>query len=420
MEGNKVIRPVKPEEMGRYMEIYSGSYTAFKDWSDSGIAAMKERLTDSLLNDEHVHFYGLFEEGEMIATMRLVDYEIGLFGKLGRACGLASLAVHGLHRGKHAALDMVQFFEKYAEESGADLAILLPFTMKFYRSMGYGYMSKMHYHSLPTVNLPVCREQPHLVMLSRADEAEILECQRAYSEANHGSLVKFEDDVRNLRSGDTVRWVGYRKDGRLTGYMSIVFSCDSETNYTLNCMNVTEMVYNGPEVLREFLGYLRSQADQAQRTTLLTGEEDFYHILAEASDTTGNYIDFGGLQTNVSAMNVMHKLVDAESFVRHTGHRRFPMGEMTVRFVYEDAFEGSEKAMTVRIADHRWEVVSADTAPDVVVACKEAELASILMGSAGIAALVRLGAAKVSEPALLQDLDALFHVPQRPFGNSDF
>ena len=420
MAANREIRRIRPEDMDEYMKVYTGSYTAFKDWSDSGYAEKQASLTESLLEDEHIQFFGLFEDGTLIATMRLVDYEIGLFGELGRACGLASLAVHGMHRGKKAALDMVRFFENYTLESGADLALLLPFTMKFYRKMGYGFQSKMFRHSLPTKNLPACKDKPHLVMLSRADEAEILECQREYSRRNHGSLVKFEDDIRNFRGGDTVRWVGVREDGCLTGYMSIVFSCDSETNYTLNCMNVTELVYENPTAFRELLGYLYDQADQAQRVTILTGEEDFYHILMEAADTSGNYIDFGGLQTGVTAMNIMHKLVDPEKFVRDTAYRRFPMGEMTVCFQYEDAYSGEEKAMTVRIADHRWELLPAGTKSDVTVSTSQAELASILMGSAGIAALVRLGAAKVSEPALLQDLDALFHVPQKPYGNSDF
>ena len=157
MTAKREIRRIRPEDMDEYMKVYTGSYTAFKDWSDSGYAEKQASLTESLLEDEHIQFFGMFEDGTLIATMRLVDYEIGLFGELGRACGLASLAVHGLHRGKKAALDMVRFFESYTLESGADLALLLPFTMKFYRKMGYGFQSKCSGTAFPRRISPPAR-----------------------------------------------------------------------------------------------------------------------------------------------------------------------------------------------------------------------------------------------------------------------
>ena len=67
-------------------------------------------------------------------------------------------------------------------------------------------------------------------------------------------------------------------------------------------MEVNELVYMDGRILLCLLGYLRNQSDLAQTTVLRTGEPDFYHLLPSAQDTSGNYIDFGFLQTNISAI----------------------------------------------------------------------------------------------------------------------
>ena len=81
---------------------------------------------------------------------------------------------------------------------------------------------------------------------------------------------------------------------------------------------------------------IRDRADLAQTVVIRTGEEDFYHILEDAQDITGNYVDFGFLQTNISAVGTMYKIPDVERFVAATAHRRFPADELTLTFVCED------------------------------------------------------------------------------------
>lgn len=76
-----------------------------------------------------------------------------------------------------------------------------------------------------------------------------------------------------------------------------------------------ELVYESGGVLRALLGGLRMQEDLAQTVCLRTGEEDFHHLLDDPQDVSKNYIDYGFLQTNVSAVGTMFKLVDDQRFV---------------------------------------------------------------------------------------------------------
>jgi len=416
MNQRKIV-PIAKDRINEYTDCYFGAYTAFKDMTEAGRESKKELLLYSMDNDKSVHFFGLEEDGKIIATMRIVDYEINIFGQMKKAAGLASLAVHHLHKKQHAAFDMVKFFDDYAKEN-CDIALLLPFNMAFYKKMGYGFQSRIMEHNVPTASLPAHDDISHLVLLNDSDLNDILNCQREFVLQNHGQLVKFEDDIRNISANGETRWIGYRDHGKLKGYMSIDFTCDSDTNYTLNCMNVTEMAYLDSEIFRELIGYLKLQSDQAQRTVLITGEPDFISIFSDAADVSGYYIHYGGIQTNTVALNVMHKIPDPARFVQDTAYRKFPSGNLNVRFDYYDEMLHEDHSLTIDISNQKWHLT--ESSPDVTVTCCLADLTSIFMGSAEVAALSRLGVIKVSEELKLTELDTLFHVPQKPYSNSDF
>ena len=109
--------------------------------------------------------------------------------------------------------------------------------------------------------------------------------------------------------------------------------------------------------------FFREQADLAQTVTLRTGEEDFYHILPSAQDISGNYIDFGFLQTNVGAVGTMYKIVDPPAFVRATSHRQFPAAELTVAFDYYDELAHEDKTFSVSFKPQRTDAVPAGQKP---------------------------------------------------------
>jgi hypothetical protein len=104
--------------MPAYMEIYLNAYPAGKDLSDECYEKYYNRNLQSMTEFDHVNFYGMFEDGQLIATMKLIDFDMNLFGQMRRSTGLMALGVHPLHKRKGAARDMVKFFEEYTVESG--------------------------------------------------------------------------------------------------------------------------------------------------------------------------------------------------------------------------------------------------------------------------------------------------------------
>ncbi len=416
---NRMIRPLGPDDVEEYLTIYLMSYPAFKDIGDEGRAYKRGLVLDSMANDKDIHFMGLFEDDTLIAAMKLIDFNMNIFGEMQKATGLMALGVHPLHKRKGAALDMVRYFEKYTSESGAVIALLLPFRMDFYRQMGYGFESRLYEYRISTDKLPEYRDMSALRFLNKADFGDVLACHHDYVKKNHGMLDKFSDEINDMRDDSASRRVGYFRDGRLTSYIAYRYVCQSEVNYTLNRIEVDELIYDCPEELRALLGFLHLQSDQDQEVVLRTGEEDFFHIFDDPEDTSGYYVPFGCLETNVSTINVMHKILEPERFVKAAAYRVFPDIDLKVCFETFDEMKESRRRLLLVFNGGSWSVGEGDS-PDVTIRCRASDMASVFMGSAEVAALARLGVVEISDPSYTDRLDALFHVAQRPFSNTDF
>lgn len=432
---NRKIKLLTPKHIEDYLTIYLNAYPAYKDTGVEGRDKYRPKILHSMENDKNIHFYGLFEDGNLIAQMKIIDFSMNIFGEMMPATGLMALAVHPLHKKKGAAKDMVAFFEEYTKKTGAIVAMLLPFRMDFYKKMGYGYGSKMDEYRLATVNLPAADktllENVKILGWDQSDTVELLQCYNTFAQKNHGMVLKFEDEIRNITDDCQSTRVGYYEDNRLIGYMTFNFVCESETNYTLNRMEVSELVYHTPEALRGLLGFLRNQSDLAQTVVIRTGEPDFYHILDNAQDTSGNYIDYGFLQTNIGSVGTMYKIVDPVAFVNATSHRRVPAGSGVIEFQYEDEFNHCNKKLKIYLGmlglldpstrDYActWHVRKSEK-PDVVIKCKLSELSSILMGSCSLRALIRLGSVTINNPNYTDELSRMLQPSQKPWTNTDY
>ena len=420
---NWSVRPLAETDLEAYLDIYLNAYPAYKDLDQACRDHYREKHRRELREDTQTRTVGLFEGETLIATMKLILFSMNFFGRMQPACGLMALEVHPLHKKKGAALFMVRYFEDYARENGALLTLLLPFRIDFYRRMGYGFAGKIYEYHLPTSALPKPDRAvlPNLRLLQPEDFDAAMDCQRRFAARNHGMVEKLDEEIRGLRDDIQVRRIGYYSpEGQLRGYAAYRFQSASDTNYTQNRLSVEELVYEDGEVLRALLGALKMQEDLAQTVILRTGEEDFHHLLDDPQDVSRNYIDFGFLQTNVSAVGTMFKLVDGARFVERTGYRAFPMGTLTAAFCFRDEMAGTDRCLRIAFGGGRWAVAGPEAAADVTVTCRQGDLASLLMGSAELAALVRLGAVQADNEAKVRELGQLLHCEQRPWLNSDY
>ena len=421
------IKKIGPEWVEPYLDIYCSAYPAhFFGGASSREAQRVKVLTDMERDRDEVEFVGLLEDGVLAAIMKVVSFSMNFYGGMGRAAGLMSLAVHPLYKRRGLSLEMVRHFETRARESGALAALLLPFSIPFYRRMGYGLGTVMDEYRIAVTALPAAAGGGDLCLLGAGDLEEMLACHRRCVRQNHGMLDKTGEEIRAMERDPSPCQIGCRgKDGQLLGYLCFRYAPVNPSNYLSNRICVEELVYQSGAVLRQLLGFLRSQAAQAREVIIRSGEADFCHLLEDPQSLSGDGMPFGYLETSRRAHGTMYKLPDPARLVAATGYRRFPPYEGTVCFCYEDALSREERA--VRIAFRResagcsrWYAAPPDSAAAVTIRCSQGDLASLLLGAAGLAALVRLGCASLEGEGDLAALDRLFSAEQRPFTNTDY
>lgn len=418
---NPRIRKLTPADMNQYMEIYLNAYPAGKDLSEECYEKYAARHSQSMEEFDHVTYYGLFEGDQMAAAMKLIDFDMNLYGRMRKATGLMALGVHPLHKKKGLAREMVQFFENYTRESGATVAMLLPFRMDFYRKLGYGCGTKMDEYHIPTSQLPKANTDTisRLRYMGNGELDKVLACHKAFVEKNHGQLYKFEEEIRDMEGDDEVRRIGYFEGDQLKGYAAFTFVNTSDCNYTLNLMDVKELVYDDAKILRALLGGLRMQEDLAQSVIIRTGEPDFYHLLDSPQDVSGNYIDFGFLQTNISAIGTMYKIVDIKAFMETADHRIFPPVNFSAKFEVYDELAHKTESFVMAFDAGRWFYEPKGEA-ETIVKCNLSDFSSLMMGSADFGGLARLGVMDINHTHRIRLLDYLLHAEQKPFTNTDY
>ncbi len=422
----RIIRRLTPDDLDDYTAIYLNAYPSGKDLSKECYKKYFNLNFQSLQEYDHVNFFGLFEKDKLISIMKLIDFDMNLFGQINKATGLMSLAVHPLHKKKGVARDMVEFFEDYTINSGGLVANLLPFRVDYYRKMGYGYGTKLDEYRIPTLQLPVSKDVSKLRLIKKEEIEEVISCYFSFFKNYHGAVNKFEEEIRGMKDDDETRRIGYYEDNELKGYVAFNFVSDSDVNYTLNTMEVSELIYSDGKVLKQLISGLRMQADLAQNVLIRTGEADFYHLLDSPEDTSSNYINYGFLQTNISAIGNMYKIPDIEKFIENTNYRQFPAENMKIGFKVDDEFknECNNFSIVFKIDDNKkhskWYYTDDVNDCDVEITTKLSDFSSLLMGSADLAPMVRMGIINISDETQADRLDRLFHCNQRPFTNTDY
>lgn len=436
--GKREFLPIEEKHLHDYIEIYLNAYPQGKDLSQEGVDGYYQKQLNVLKNYDDVNMIGAFEDGKLIATMKIIHFDINLFGQMKKAYGIMALGVHPLHKRKGVAREMLEHFHQYILSQGESLALLLPFRIDFYRNLGYGIGTKLSHYKMATRNLPskvlFDDSDLELKLLDYNHRKEILNLYNKTVESSHGALKKFSEEIRDILFEEEQRHIGCLYNGELVGYATYSYAPFNDCNYTLNTMVISQLVYTSGKVLQKLLQGIRLQSDLAENLIISSGEEDFHHILGSPQNIDGGYLDFGFMETNSQYVGTMYKILDFQMFIEATSHRKFMAIESLLKFnVIDDLTNCSEELLVNFKQNSRhqysnWVIASLNEKSniDAVITIRKSDLSSLFMGSLGLAALYRLGGAEieVSSENNLQDtldkIDRLFYISKKPFTNTDY
>lgn len=408
------IRKLDTADADIFVRIVAQAYPGINLFSEEARNRFRDRAIQTIKEDAISDFYGYFRDGQLMGGMKCYDYRMNLYGQKIFAGGVGLVAVDLLHKKEQIAKQLISFFLRHYREAGASITLLYPFRVDFYKQMGFGLGNKIHQYRVTPESLPKIGLKQHIVYLSRADRDELVECYSRYAQKTHGMIDKNEYECKNLFDNPENVLVGYKRDGKLQGYLAFSFKRANDENYLINNILVKEMVYETREALLGMLAFLRSQADQVHRILFHTQDESFHYLLRDPRNGSDNILPHVSHESNTSAVGLMYRVINVPLLFEQLAERNFQGLSCKVKLTVTDSFlPENAGSYTIQFQKGR-PVLTADDDHDVELSMDISDFSSLIMGAVPLKSLYLYGLAEISDPDRLDELDRLFCAEAKP------
>lgn len=409
----KVI-PVPEADFDSLVTLIGNAYPGLKLNTADSIRSFKERMLKTLADDSGSRIYGVYEEEQLLGTMRLYDFQMNLFGVSLLAGGVGMVAVDMLHKKEKVAKDLVDSYLRHYVDKGAAMALLYPFRTDFYKKMGFGMGTKMSKYRIPPGNFPKGAGKTHLFFAKPDDSGEIAACYQRFMRTINGLIERSREEFSRMVEHPDHRTVCFRKDGMVLGYMVYTFKNVNEENMMQNDLIIKEWVYETPEALQEMCSFLHSQSDQINRVVFHTQDEYFHFLFDDPRNETYRVLPHVYLESNTQGVGVMYRILSVKRFFQQVAHHSFGGQSLTLTLRVRDTFlMENHGSLTIRF-EEGYPAIADDAAGDVVMEVDIAELSSLVMGAITLKGLLKHGLVTLSDMAYANQLHQLFLTPEKP------
>ncbi|MDC0764769.1 GNAT family N-acetyltransferase [Brevibacillus sp. AG] len=407
------VRPVSIDDIDEVVRIAAMSYPGSNLLGAESRQRFAERVRETIENDPHVSYHGCYRDGRIVGIMKWYDFPMNVHGTPLLTGGIGLVAVDLLHKKEKVAMSMLRGFLSSYRERGISLVSLYPFRVDFYKQMGFGVGTKVHQYKFKPSSLPFVGKDK-IVYIGKEDIEELSACYHRIARQTHGMIKRTERDWDRLLDVPEMIVVGYKKEGRLEGYLAFQFQGAHEKNKLFNNIEVRELQYENREALAQLLSFLRSQADQIQRIEFTTPDEDFHLLLSDPGNGTDTMLWSIYHESHASGVGLMYRIIDVPGFFRQLSHHHFGSETVNVKLTIRDSFL-PENAGTwlIKFIDGRPELGEA-VEPDIAVQLDISDFSSLVMGVVTAHKLYQYGQLELDAPEKLPILDRLFAVPEKP------
>ena len=409
MEGTKMeIRFVKPEEV---QQLARNVQTAFPSKTPQ---ALLDNMPGELVHPDEGRYLGCFDEdGTMIGSLLMMDFEMNVRGKMMKMGAPAYVSTSFLHKKEHVAKNLLRVQMGVFAQTGTAVGALHPFNPAFYHKMGYGYCTEQVMYSPRPQYIRSYGDKSGLAYAKPEDEEEILEFYRQYARKTHGATIHSFMDKHRIFDEPYV--VVCRRNGRITGYLTFDFVEVDHYTDMYHDLAVREIICEDMETMKQFLTFFASQTDQIERVRIYTYEE-YFHMLFTNPDSGENRAYDGAIQeTGRKIMGFMFRILDLDDYFRQQNHCDKPVSrEFTLELQVEDSFmESNNKKVQLHIKDKEVKLVRGQRA-DVTLKTNIADLSSLVIGAIPLEAFLWTGRMQCSDTAYAQDIQNAIGWSQKP------
>lgn len=408
------VRLLTEEELKEYVDIVVDAYPGFGFNTPEERQKMVERLIKNQKEDSTINIYGCFRDNRLLGGMKLYDFRMRLGSQKVDAGGLGMVAVHLMHKKEKAAKEIVTFFLRHYKERRFPIAMLYPFRPDFYKSMGFGFGTKLNQYSIKPKDLPKGGVKSRVKFAFEGDKQLLSDCYARIAENTNGMIDRTEAELNNIFTVPQNKIAVYKKDSRIEGYIVFMFKKASQENGLKNDIVIKEFLYENTEALRSLLTFLNTQEDQINRVIFNTFDENFYHLLLEPRDSSDNLMAPVYHESNLQGVGLMYRVTDTRILFEALKEHNFNNQSCKLRLNIRDSFiEENNKSITIHFTGGRVSIAEGSEY-EAAVDLDIADFSSLIVGAVGFKALLKYGIARISDNKYADIVDKIFEMPEKP------
>ena len=418
-----MIRMLAQEDMVQAAAIVATAYPGMDISQEQQQSAFVERLMMEQASDNDLTYFGLFdEENQLSGLYRLHDFHGNVNGEMIRMFGIGMVAVHLFHKKERIAFRLLQHFHDHAAKENVSLVSLYPFSTSFYQKMGYGYGPTRYQYKLKPTSFPDEGDKNRVVMLSPANEEEIVRLYNEYASLQHG-MIKRTWSERNLIKKKASYYAGVYEAGKLIGAIAFILQPVKESHFLHHDMIVYEWFWTEPRAFLDISAWLHTQKDQVDRVIVRTHDESFMYQLKDPRNGSNHLIPSVYHEVAQVGSGLMYRILSVEEFVKQTnfGSLNRPEKQTSISIFVKDSFSPHHQGgYRLMFNGDFWQTARLSIAPeeaDVTISIDD--LSSWWMGCVSLEQLMKYGKIDLSNQDA-RDLDSWFKPNVKPICLTSF
>src|SRR6056297_2012560 len=348
--------------------------------------------------------------------MRIIDYDMNYNGKFIKISGIGMVAVDLINKKQGVAKTLLDEYLDISERNGQFIAMLYPFRPDFYYKMGFGYGQKYFNYSFLPESLPKSNEIVSVKYLNGDDLPLLADCYLRYCQSRHGfckrSCFELKEFRKKFDKEGTV--VGFKKNGRVDGYIYFVSKKCDEDNFLRHKLIIKEWIYNSPEAFNALAGFIHIQKNQYDFVEFDSQHKDFYYSLKDIRKSELKISPNIAHKFADSGIGLMYRIVNVDKFItKILSNYDINCPDMEIALAIEDSFRPiNQKIFRISISNEHIKLVSTQENP-IQINMKISEFSSLMMGTTELDTLYRLGKVKCNRKDISK-LECFFNFSKYP------
>ncbi|GAA0451071.1 GNAT family N-acetyltransferase [Alkalibacillus silvisoli] len=414
------VRKIREEEYRDNVILHEQAYTSNPANSEEEIEKLVKEEKNFLDQAEGVVPYGVFQNNQLIGSMKLFDFEMNVFGTFLPTGGLSSVGVDLLHKKERVAKSLVDFYLDYFDKRGFALTALYAFRPDFYYQMGFGYgVKKDVYHVAPHA-FPDFKHKNDLAFLTKDDSQALVDCYNTFAKRHHGLMKKNSLQYKKPFEKFKFKILGVKKKGNVTGYAIFSFKEREANNFLSSNITIHEFVYTDKDALKQLSTFFHTQKDQVHRITFPTQDDTMHHFFTDARDGSDELVNFVYHQTNKSGLGLMYRVINVKRFFSQLSKHNFNNANHSIMFQVTDSmYPANAGDVTVKFTNGKPAVIQGAKA-DTTVKIDISDLTSLLLGVIDFNKLYLYDKVELSNEDHVEVINEIFYTRNKPISMTNF